>query len=131
MAMNGVAEVLAPLTEAGYHVDDQDADNRTPLHLAVIGNHADVVKTLVELCHADVNHRDLNNLLPFHYALSIDMDNVVENAERAISKAYILRYLAQRTDPEKVRGRKVKRILDQLKENPSAVIAFEVSLIKM
>ena len=126
MAMNGVADVLKPLVDAGYNVNDTESDRRTALHLAVVGNHAHAVKALVVQCGANVNLGDYNDLLPFHYALSIDMDNVVETRERAIFKASILRILASRTDPSKVKGW-AKRLLDKLRETPNAVLTFEVT----
>ena len=82
MAMNDVDDILLPLIEAGFDVNAQDSDYRTPLHLAIIGNHAATTTSLVEKAGADVHARDLSNLLPFHYALSIDVDNIVENEDK-------------------------------------------------
>ena len=63
MAMNGVTDLLENLVNAGFDVNERDSDYRTPLHLAVVGNHADTVRVLVEKCKADVHIRDLGNLL--------------------------------------------------------------------
>jgi hypothetical protein len=41
---------------------------------------------LINECHADLNIEDLCYLLPWHLALAIDDDNVIENEERARSK---------------------------------------------
>ena len=63
MVMNGVSDILEAMVEAGFNVNVKDADSITPLHLAVIGNHADDVQTHIERCHTEVHARDLNNAL--------------------------------------------------------------------
>lgn len=122
MAMNGVSDLLSVLVEAGFGVNEGDSDYRTPLHLAVIANHSDAVQVLIDQCGADVHARDLNRLLPWHCALAIDFDNIVENRERIASKAFILRLLASQTDLNQVKGRRQLQILVQFKENPDAAI---------
>jgi hypothetical protein len=131
MAMNGVADLLLVLVDGGFEViqvNDGDSDYRTPLHLAVIANHADAVQVLVEQCSANVHARDLNRLLPWHSALAIDSDNIVENRERIASKVSILRLLASRTDPFRVKGQRALKILREFKANPDAAIDVEGTL---
>lgn len=67
---------------------------------------------------------DLCYLLPWHLALAIDDDNVIENAERARSKADIIACLARHTDGNKVRGPRSRKILKQLQDDPNAEIVF-------
>jgi ankyrin repeat protein len=76
MAMNGVADILQIMVDAGFDVKAQDSDNMNPLHLAVVGSHADAVHILIEICVVDVHARDVNNALPWHVALRIDSDYV-------------------------------------------------------
>ena len=128
MAMNGVSDLLSVLVDAGFSVNDGDSDYRTPLHLAVIANHPSAVQVLIDQCGADVHARDLNRLLPWHCALAIDSDNIVENRERIASKAFILRLLASQTDPNQVKGRRASQILVQFKENPDAAIDVQGTL---
>jgi len=128
MAMNGVSDLLSVLVDAGFGVNEGDSDYRTPLHLAVIANHPSAVQVLIDHCGADVHARDLNRLLPWHCALAIDSDNIVENRERITSKASILRLLASRTDPNQVKGRRASQILVQFKENPDAAIDVQGTL---
>lgn len=126
MAMNGVTDILKSLVDAGFGVDDGDSDYRTPLHLAVVSNHADAVRILVETCGADVHVQDLKKLLPWHCALNIDCDYLGENFERIASKEQILRLLAVHTDPEKVQGPRFVQVLKNLKENPGAAIEIQL-----
>jgi hypothetical protein len=128
MAMNGVSDLLSVLVDAGFDVNKGDSDYRTPLHLAVIANHPSAVQVLIDQCGANVHARDLNRLLPWHCALAIDSDNIVENRERITSKAIILRLLASRTNLHQVKGRRALQILLQFKENPDAAIDVEGTL---
>ena len=59
------------------------AQTIAPLHLAVISNNYWSVEVLINECHADPNVEDFYYLLPWHLALTIDDDNIIENAERA------------------------------------------------
>lgn len=128
MAMNGVTDILKSLVGTGFGVNDPDSDYRTPLHLAVVSNHADTVHVLVETCGADVHAQDLRKLLPWHCALNIDCDYLGENYGRITSKERILRLLAVHTDPEKVEGPRFVQVLKDLKENPGAPIEIQRGL---
>lgn len=123
-AMNDVHGLMPKLVELGFGVNDRDSDYRTPLHLAVVSNNYWSVEALLNECHADPNVEDLCYLLPWHLALAIDDDNVIENAERVRSKADIIACLARHTDPSKVRGLRSKKILQQLRDDPNAEIVF-------
>jgi len=120
--MNDVHHLMPKLVEIGFGVDDRDSDYRTPLHLAVISNNYWSVEALIKDCHADPHVEDLCYLLPWHLALAIDDDNIIENAERARSKADIIAYLAQHTDPSKIKGRRSSEILQKLRDDPNAEI---------
>lgn len=120
MAMNGVTDTIQAVVEAGFDVEARDSDYRTPLHLAVIGNHAETVDVLVERCGANVHAQDLNKLLPWHCAVAIDLDNGIDNSDRISSKMQILRLLAAHTDLGKVSSRVAKGILQRLKDDPTA-----------
>jgi nucleoside phosphorylase len=124
MAMNGVHEVLPKLVEIGFGLNDTDSDYQTPLHLAVICNHDEAARVLVEDCKADVHVPDLNGLLPWHHALVIDWDNLAENSAREDSKRCIIRLLAKVTDATKVKGTNARRKLIKIQENPQAEIVF-------
>ncbi|WJG35712.1 ankyrin repeat-containing domain protein, partial [Fusarium oxysporum Fo47] len=63
LAMNGVAFLIPKLIETGFDVNAVESDFRTPLHLAVIGNHFPAVKCLVEN-GANVHAEDLEHMLP-------------------------------------------------------------------
>ena len=122
MAMNGVEDVINALVNAGFNVNDKDSDYRTPLHLAVIGCHAEAVQVLIVKCNSNVHTRDLNKLLPWHCAIAIDIDNVMDNDQRVASKKQILRLLAIHTNLEEVKTKGPHKILKELKDNPSANI---------
>jgi len=123
LAMNGVAFLIPKLIELGFNIDATESDNRTPLHLAVIGNHFPAVKCLVEN-GADVHAKDLKNRLPWSQALLIDWDNSVDNEERIASKRNIIRLLAMHTDIDRVQSRRARQTLQQLKDNPEADIVI-------
>jgi len=124
LAMNGNARLLPKLQQLGFLVDEIDSDRRTPLHLAVMCNHFEAVRVLVEECGANPNQKDLQNLLPFNYSLQIDLDNASDNQARVESRRNIIRLLAQRTDPALVKGTVAIRALQRLKENPGADIVL-------
>lgn len=121
LAMNRAAVLLEPLVEAGFNVDEQDSDDMTPLHLAVIGCHAEAVIALLG-CGADACKRDLNQALPWHLAVGIDMTNALHNDDRARSKQIILRNLALVTNSADVVTPYSSKILKALKANPTADI---------
>lgn len=122
MAMSEVSDVLPLMVEAGFDVDMGDTDRRTPLHLAVVSNHASSVRALIEERGANVHARDLFGVLPWHLALVIDAEYAYEHPIREASKEEIIRYLAQHTKLEEVRTTGPREALRKLKENPSADI---------
>jgi len=125
MAMNGVSDTIQAVVGAGPDVEARDSDFRTPLHLVVIGNHAETVEVLAERCGANVHAQDLNRLLPWHCAVAIDLDNGIDNSDRISSKMQILRFLAARTDLGRVSNRSAKRILQRLKDDLTADLALK------
>jgi nucleoside phosphorylase len=124
LAMNGEAKLLPKLISLRFKVNAQDSDRQTPLHLAVIGNHWEAVRVLVDKCQADVHLADLNGLLPWHHALHIDWDNQAENEDREKSRISIIKCLAKVTSKKHVKGSRALKTLLQLKENPDADILF-------
>jgi len=80
LAVNGVADILRALLVSDdfrkNHMNDQDSDEMTPLHLAVIGNHPECVRLLVNNFKANVHCRDLSTYRPTHPALV--MNNVAQ-----------------------------------------------------
>jgi hypothetical protein len=125
LAMNGVVVLLKALVDTGFDVNSKDSDLRTPLHLAVMGCHADAVEVLVQECQADVNIGDLNAALPWHYAYGLDVGSVVDNEDRTVAKLRILRLLASKTNVSRVKAVKPARLLRSLKENPHAEMKIE------
>ena len=123
-AMNDVHRLMPELVELGLGVNDRDSDYRTPLYLAVVSNNYWSVEALINECHAEPDVEDLCYLLPWHLALAIDDDNVIENAERARSKPDIIACLARHTDASTVRGLRSLKILQQLRDDPNAEIVF-------
>lgn len=124
LAMNNVFEVLPALVEAGFAVDAKDSDACTALHLAVASNHWESTKVLIEECGANVQARDLNLLLPWHYALHVDEGAKTQHPERLESIKKILRLLAYHTDLALVKTFIPRLILSQLKTNPDDEIDF-------
>jgi hypothetical protein len=123
-AMNNVAELLPALVDAGFGVDAPDSDRCTALHLAVASNHWESTQVLIENCGANVQARDLNNLLPWHYALHVDEGATRQHPQRLESVTKILRLLARHTDIALVTTAIPRLILSQLKANPDDEIAF-------
>lgn len=124
LAMNNVAELLPALVDAGFEVDARDSDRCTALHLAVASNHWESTQVLIEQCGANVQARDLNNLLPWHYALHVDEGAARQHPQRLESITKILRLLARHTDIALVRTAIPRLILSQLKLNPDDEIVF-------
>jgi ankyrin repeat protein len=62
---------MTALLDAGVPVDDPDGDGITALSWAVIDNHPDAARLLIER-KADVNHLDKKGMTPLLYASSID-----------------------------------------------------------
>ena len=125
MATNGVADIMVPLIRTGFSLEAQDSDYRTPLHLAVTGNYDAAVSVLVEEADANVHAKDMNSLLPFHYALAIDVDNISENVAKVKSKAAILRLLARKTELNMVKNTKAKSVLKRMQKMPNTSLTFE------
>ena len=86
-AINDIHRLMPKLVELGFGVNDRDSDYRNPLYLAVVSNNYWSVEALINECHAEPNVENIYYLLPWHLALAIDDDNVIENAERAREKA--------------------------------------------
>jgi hypothetical protein len=124
LAMNNVAELLPALVDAGFEVDARDSYECTALHLAVAGNHWESTQVLIENCGANVQARDLNHLLPWHYALHVDEGAARQHPQRLKSITKILRLLARHTDIALVTTAIPRLILSQLKLNPDDEIAF-------
>ena len=123
-AMNNAYTLIPQLVKAGFDVNARDSDYRTPLHLAVISNNFDSVVALVKDCHADTSVLDLREFLPWHLALAIDWEYRLKDIQRHDSKAQIIAYLAQHTDPALIAGEESHVTLLNLRQKPKAVIEF-------
>ncbi|KAH6843325.1 Alpha/Beta hydrolase protein [Chaetomium sp. MPI-CAGE-AT-0009] len=124
LAMNGNARLLPKLQEVGFDVEARDSDRRTPLHLAVIANHFEAVRILLEECHANPHAKDLRKILPFNYSLRIDLDNASDSPDRLESRRRIIRLLAENTDPGLVTGSLAVKAITVLRENLEADIVI-------
>jgi hypothetical protein len=72
LAMNGAVQLLQSVgTDPRWKhlMNSRDSDFMTPLHLAVIGGHADVVRCLLQECAADPSHEDYLGRMAIHHAL--------------------------------------------------------------
>jgi hypothetical protein len=75
---------------AAADVNERDDDQMTPLHWAVLANHAEAAKALIA-AGANVNAVDKHGFTPLHYAVTVDFGNadtvkalVAAGADRSI-----------------------------------------------
>jgi ankyrin repeat protein len=86
----GDPEIVRALATGGADVNERDDDQLTPLHWAVLTNHAGAVKALIA-AGANVNAVDKHGFTPLHYAATVDFGNadtvkalVAAGADRSI-----------------------------------------------
>ncbi|XP_046739305.1 rabankyrin-5 isoform X1 [Diprion similis] len=67
----GLEQVVQTLVEHGANVNSRDADEKTPVHVAIQNHHAQIICLL--LCHPqiDLSLRDKRGLTPFATALTV------------------------------------------------------------
>ena len=63
---------------SGADVDQKNRLDRTPLHLAALNGHLEIVKFLVKDCEADVNKTNKWDKTPLHYAAEEGRIDVVQ-----------------------------------------------------
>jgi len=64
----GTMDATRVLCEGGAEVDIVDNDDRTPLHVAALNGHLEVVAYLLEKAHASANMLDKNDQTALHFA---------------------------------------------------------------
>lgn len=74
----GLTKVLQTLIDHGANVNSLDADNKTPLHIAIENQHDEIISIL--LCHPsiDLKIRDKTGNTPFAAALTIRKHNAAQ-----------------------------------------------------
>ncbi|XP_055377542.1 rabankyrin-5 [Condylostylus longicornis] len=75
----GLTKVLQTLIDHGANVNSIDVDNKTPLHIAIENQHAEIISIL--LCHPgiDLKIRDKTGNTPFASALTIRNHKAAQN----------------------------------------------------
>ncbi|XP_015790666.1 rabankyrin-5-like [Tetranychus urticae] len=107
----GLENVVQTLLEFGASVNIQDADGKTPLHIAIFNQHSTIISLL--LCHPslNLNLRDRNGCTPFATAMSIKNNKAAQeilnrdpnSAEKYDAKGYNFLHTAiKRGDIESV-----------------------------
>lgn len=86
----GDPDIVKALAKGGADLNERDDDQLTPLHWAVLTNHAGAVKALIAT-GANVNAVDKHGFTPLHYAATVDFGNadtvkalVAAGADRSI-----------------------------------------------
>ena len=62
-------EIIKFLIDAGYDLNHQDNEGKTPLHLAFEDHELDLAQTLINQFRANINIRDSQNWTPLHTAI--------------------------------------------------------------
>jgi len=76
-ALDGNLALLRSLLSRGYSLCQGDYDQRTPLHLAACGGHAEVVRFLMEEGHASADVKDRMGSTPLDEARALGHEELV------------------------------------------------------
>jgi ankyrin repeat protein len=66
----GLETVVRTLVEHRANVNSRDADNKTPLHIAIENQHPEIISLLLSVPEIDLSLRDKSGLSPFATALT-------------------------------------------------------------
>ncbi|XP_020711715.2 rabankyrin-5 isoform X2 [Athalia rosae] len=67
----GLEQVVQTLVEHGANVNSRDAEDKTPVHVAIQNHHAQIICLLLCHPHIDLSLRDKRGLSPFATALTV------------------------------------------------------------
>lgn len=83
----GLEQVVQTLIEHGADVNAQDAEGKTPVHVAIQNQHSQIISLL--LCHPniDLNKRDKRGLTPFATALTVRNNKAAQAILERLPKA--------------------------------------------
>nr|XP_056721279.1 rabankyrin-5 [Euleptes europaea] len=74
----GLEEVVQCLLEFGANVNAQDAEGRTPIHVAIINQHAVIIQLLISHPDIHLNMRDRQGMTPFACAMTYKNNKAAE-----------------------------------------------------
>ncbi|CAH2222887.1 rabankyrin-5 isoform X1 [Pelobates cultripes] len=75
----GLEEVVQCLLEFGANVNTQDAEGRTPLHIAIINQHSVIIQLMISHPDIKLNVRDRQGMTPFACAMTFKNNKAAES----------------------------------------------------
>ncbi|KAJ7308916.1 hypothetical protein JRQ81_008193 [Phrynocephalus forsythii] len=75
----GLEEVVQCLLEFGANVNAQDAEGRTPIHVAIINQHGVIIQLMISHPDIQLNLRDRQGLTPFACAMTYKNNKAAES----------------------------------------------------
>ena len=77
-AFRGNLEIFKKLMELGANINETNSSGLNALHLAVQGNHPNIIVYLIEKCVFDVNSKDFNGSNALHWGINMNSRQAVD-----------------------------------------------------
>ena len=77
-AFRGNLEIFKKLMELGANINETNSSGLNALHLAVQGNHPNIIVYLIEKCGYDINSKDFNGSNALHWGINMNSRQAVD-----------------------------------------------------
>jgi len=77
-AFRGNLEIFKKLMELGANINETNSSGLNALHLAVQGNHPNIIVYLMEKCRFDINSKDINGSNALHWGINMNSRQAVD-----------------------------------------------------
>ena len=77
-AFRGNLEIFKKLMELGANINETNSSGLNVLHLAVQGNHPNIIVYLMEKCRFDINSKDINGSNALHWGINMNSRQTVD-----------------------------------------------------